>query len=109
MNKAAQIKKDGDDPKTVAQKEVKTKAKNVYTGPFAGMKAKRAVRKGEAETAFGIKNTMSGGKVVKEYSNPTGKAELMKKTKTSKTGEVTKKESKSYGLYDAMRRLKSLD
>lgn len=109
MNKAAQIKKDGVDPKTVAQKEVKAKAKNVYTGPFAGMKAKRAVRKGEAETAFGVKNTISGARVTKEYSDPYGKAKLIKKTKISKTGLDTKKGSSSYELNDAMKRLRSVE
>ena len=88
---------DGDEPKVVAQKEVKTKASNVYTGPFAKMKAKQSIRKGENETAFAIKKR-SSGKVVSEYADYSrcpNKPQLMKKTKTSS----------SYGLYDAVRKL----
>ena len=112
MNRANKSKGNGDDPKVVAQKEVKTKASNVYTGPFAKMKAKKAIRKGETETAFAIKKRPFG-KVVSEYadySKGENKPELMKKTKTSKSGEIKKtKTSSSYGLYDATRRLKGLD
>ncbi len=101
MNRANKSKGNGDDPKVVAQKEVKTKASNVYTGPLAKMKAKRAIRKGETETAFAVKNKPSG-RVVSEYaefSKGENKPQLMKKTKTSS----------SYGLYDGLRRLKGLD
>jgi hypothetical protein len=87
MNRANKSKGNGDDPKTVAQKEVKTKASNVYTGPMSNIKAKQAIRKGETDTAYSVKDRkISGNKIVKQYGKlgeTSNKPIMNKKTKTT--------------------------
>lgn len=71
-----------DDPKNI--QEVKVKPKGTYTGMFSKIKAKRAIRKGEVETAFSVKETLPGKRSVTEYKD-TGenKPEFMSKRVTS--------------------------
>jgi hypothetical protein len=74
----------GEDPKVVAQKEIKTTPKNTYTGAFSNIKAKQAIRKG-ADESFSVKNRpISGKRVVTQYGSiGNNKPVMEKKTKTS--------------------------
>jgi hypothetical protein len=64
--------------------EVEVKPTSTYTGPLSKMKAKQAIRKGEADTAFSVKNKMSGKRSVTEYrSSGNNKPEFMSKRVTS--------------------------
>lgn len=64
--------------------EVEVKPTATYTGPLSKIKAKQAIRKGEAETSFSVKQRPSGKRSVTEYrSAGNNKPEFMSKRITS--------------------------
>jgi hypothetical protein len=87
MNRAKQSKGGPEEPKTKEIKQVDYKPSNVFTGPMSNMKAKRAIRKGETDTAYSVKDRkMSGNKVVKQYGKlgeVSNKPIMNKKVKTT--------------------------
>ena len=89
MNRAKQSKGGPGDPKTKTKvqdiQEVNHKPSNVFTGPMSNIKAKRAIRKGETDTAYSVKERkISGNKVVKQYGELGNNKPIMnKKVKTT--------------------------
>lgn len=91
VNRAKQSKGGPGDPKTKSKvqdvQQVDYKPSNVFKGPMSNMKAKKAIRKGEADTAYSVKDRkMSGNQVVKQYGKlgeVSNKPIMNKKVKTT--------------------------
>jgi hypothetical protein len=87
VNRAKQSKGGPGDPKTQDLAQVNHKPSNVFKGAMSNMKAKRAIRKGETDTAYSVKDRkMSGNKIVKQYGKlgeMSNKPIMNKKTKTT--------------------------
>ena len=68
------------DPKKL--KGANLKPKNTFTGLFSKLKAKKAIRRGEVEEAYAIKNKKSGTTKVTKFADVSG-GKLNKPTKLS--------------------------
>jgi hypothetical protein len=85
----------GDKPKKPKKlKKVNLKPTNTFTGPFANLKARMAIKKGKTEEAYGIKNRRSGATKVTKFADVSG-GNLNKPTKlstkiTTQTGKNVK-------------------
>lgn len=83
------------EPEPKKKKQVDLKSKSYFEGPFAKMKAKKAIRKGETDVAVAVRNP----KHKKSLFNPTGTKRVTtfkdysydtpQKIKTTKTPYIT--------------------
>jgi hypothetical protein len=83
------------EPEPKKKKQVELQSKGYFEGPFAKMKAKKAIRKGETDVAVAVKNP----KNKKSLFNPAGTKSVTTfkdyldnsplKTKTTKTPYIT--------------------
>jgi len=91
------MKKSGgpEEPEPKKKKQVELQSKGYFEGPFAKMKAKKAIKKGETDVAVAVKNP----KNKKSLFNPAGTKSVTTfkdyldnsplKTKTTKTPYIT--------------------
>ena len=83
------------DPEPKKKKQVDLKSKSYFEGPFANMKAKKAIKKGRTDVAVAVRNP----KNKKSLFNPTGTKSVTtfkdymentpQKIKTTKTPYIT--------------------